>query len=61
MGNIEPIWTFEGGVSGSEYGSFGGWLGLGLISVVGGLVSGVAEALGMCPHTLFAFIYGSLH
>ena len=47
-GNIDPMWTFEQGVA-SEPGtsSFGGWLGLGLISVVSGLVSGVAEALGV--------------
>lgn len=26
----------------------GGWVGLGLIGVVAGLIAGVAEALGMC-------------
>ncbi|KIP09761.1 hypothetical protein PHLGIDRAFT_18523 [Phlebiopsis gigantea 11061_1 CR5-6] len=48
LGNIYPIWTFEQGVaSGSGTSSFGGWLGLGLISIVSGLVSGVAEALDL--------------
>lgn len=48
-GNIQPIWTFDQGVA-TEPGTsaFGGWLGLGLISVVSGFVSGVAEALGSC-------------
>lgn len=56
-------WTFENGVSalkpapnvvsetlakwGWEGVHTGGWLGLGLIGVVAGLVAGVAEALGM--------------
>jgi diacylglycerol kinase (CTP) len=53
-------WSWEAGVQGSgllvswlgvgaEGGwGGGGWLGLGLIGVVAGLVSGVAEALGGC-------------
>ena len=46
-GNVQPVWTFDNGVStDAEATSFGGWLGLGLISVVSGIVSGVAEALG---------------
>jgi diacylglycerol kinase (CTP) len=48
LGNIKPVWTFEhGALTASETSSFGGWLGLGVISIVSGLVSGVAEALGM--------------
>lgn len=44
LGNADPMWSLEGGVAGT--GVLMGWLGLGLISVVGGIISGVAEALG---------------
>ncbi|EKM56821.1 uncharacterized protein PHACADRAFT_254155 [Phanerochaete carnosa HHB-10118-sp] len=45
LGELEPVWTFEGGVEGT--GSFSGWFGLSAISVVSGLVSGVSEALDL--------------
>ena len=50
-GNIQPIWTLEGGVAGTSVGSSGsgvlsGWLGLGVVSVFSGIVSGISEALG---------------
>lgn len=49
FGNIQPVWQWSSGVppSPSDSGSFmSGWLGLGVISVVSGAVSGIAEALG---------------
>jgi diacylglycerol kinase (CTP) len=35
-----------------QAGVTGGWIGLGVVGVVAGLVSGVAEALGACFWTL---------
>jgi len=53
-GNIEPVWTWEDGIAGTSVGTGAeasgvlvGWLGLGVISVVSGLVSGIAEALDL--------------
>ncbi|KAL0581661.1 Diacylglycerol kinase [Marasmius crinis-equi] len=41
-------WWFDGGVSGGQPGySFGGWIGLALISVCAGMISAVAEALDL--------------
>lgn len=55
-GNIEPIWTWEGvagtSVAGAETGVLAGWVGLGVVSVFSGLVSGVSEALGTYLHLL---------
>lgn len=45
-GVAEPLWTWDHGLVGARAGSVGGWAGLGVISLVGGLISGVAEALG---------------
>jgi len=55
MGNVQPLWHWDSGVvypladgSGTVGSSFmGGWTGLGVMSVVGGVVSGVAEALDL--------------
>ena len=44
LGKADPIWSWEGGVTGT--GVLAGWAGLTLISVVSGLISGVSEALG---------------
>ncbi len=44
VGNIDPTWTLGGGVAGT--GVLGGWVGLSVVSLVTGLVSGVSEALG---------------
>lgn len=44
-------WVWDSGVSSSSLGgtrAAGGWIGLGVVGVVAGLVSGVAEALGAC-------------
>lgn len=50
-GNIQPAWTWtEGPValnSASAGGLLSGWTGLGLLAVVGGVISGVAEALDL--------------
>ncbi|GJE97593.1 hypothetical protein PsYK624_138140 [Phanerochaete sordida] len=45
LGEEEPVWTLEGGIGGT--GSFSGWVGLGAISVISGLVSGISEALDL--------------
>ncbi len=45
-GIVEPIWSWEDGVAGTS-GVLAGGLGLGVVSVVSGLVSGVAEALDL--------------
>ena len=45
-GIVEPIWDWESGVAGTS-GALAGWLGLGVVSIVSGLVSGVAEALDL--------------
>ncbi|KAI0342554.1 hypothetical protein BDW22DRAFT_1331066 [Trametopsis cervina] len=51
-GIIEPIWTWEDGVVGTSTGTgaaktgvLTGWLGLGVISIFTGIVSGISEAL----------------
>lgn len=52
LGNIQPLWSLEPGSAihvveaAGEKAVASGWGGLGLISVVSGVVSGVAEALG---------------
>lgn len=50
IGDVAPVWTWEGGVTGTHIGDAGGvlagWIGLTVISLVSGIVSGVAEALG---------------
>lgn len=54
LGNIQPVWTHEAGTvfhvveTAGEKVVASGWAGLGLISVMSGIVSGVAEALGKC-------------
>lgn len=40
----DVTWFWDGGVFGS--GGFGGWVGLSIIALFAGLVSGIAEALG---------------
>ncbi|KAF7792227.1 hypothetical protein EIP86_003261 [Pleurotus ostreatoroseus] len=45
VGNITPIWSWAGGVTGT--GVLTGWVGLGIISVVNGIISGVSEALDL--------------
>lgn len=44
LGEAEPVWSWDGGVTGT--GVLTGWAGLTLISIVSGLISGVSEALG---------------
>lgn len=53
LGNIQPLWTHQAGTAfhvvqtAGEKAIASGWSGLGLISLVSGLVSGVAEALDL--------------
>ena len=44
--NVMRSWGWEGVKT-------GGWVGLGILGVVAGLVAGVAEALGTSPHLDF--------
>jgi diacylglycerol kinase (CTP) len=44
FGGRELVWSFERGVN--ETGTLAGWVGLSIIGLVAGLVSGVAEAMG---------------
>lgn len=46
FGGKELVWSFEKGVTGS--GTLSGWLGLSIVGLVAGLISGVAEAMGEC-------------
>ncbi|KAJ3549084.1 hypothetical protein NM688_g5220 [Phlebia brevispora] len=45
LGNIQPVWSWNSGITGT--GVLAGWMGLGIISVVAGVISGVAEALDL--------------
>lgn len=48
MGVAEPLWTWDAGLVEAKSTLLCGWAGLSAISLVGGLISGVAEALGQC-------------
>jgi len=52
-------WVWEGGTSpsSSSTGATGSWIGLGVVGVVAGLVSGVAEALGVFPDYHFCGVF----
>lgn len=63
---IEPIWTWEGvaGTTSIETegtGTLAGWVGLGVISALTGIVSGVAEALGKWLYLLRQCFVGLTH
>jgi diacylglycerol kinase (CTP) len=45
-------WAWANSETHRQAGVTGGWIGLGVVGVVAGLVSGVAEALGACFWTL---------
>ncbi|KAH8102311.1 hypothetical protein BXZ70DRAFT_931436 [Cristinia sonorae] len=47
MGVANPLWTWENGLVEAQTDVLSGWAGLAVLSVVGGLVSGVAEALDL--------------
>ncbi|TCD69783.1 hypothetical protein EIP91_006319 [Steccherinum ochraceum] len=47
LGVAEPLWTWEAGLVESQSMLLSGWSGLGVLSVVGGLISGIAEALDL--------------
>ena len=67
-GGRDVIWSWDGGVRGYKNGATvamgaGGPLGLLVIAVVAGVISGVAEALGALFNTTFGFLetkYGFL-
>lgn len=46
LGVADPLWTWNEGLVEAKTGLLSGWIGLGVISIVSGLISGVAEALG---------------
>jgi hypothetical protein len=65
-GGGDLSWTFEGGVKrvdvvggsggGNGFGfETGGWMGLGAIALVTGVVAGIAEALGMSLRLCIGF------
>lgn len=58
MGVADPVWTLQQGLVESKTGLLSGYAGLGALSVVGGLISAVAEALGKCTGPPFT---GFLH
>ncbi|EKM74635.1 hypothetical protein AGABI1DRAFT_116813 [Agaricus bisporus var. burnettii JB137-S8] len=45
FGGKELVWSFEKGVTGT--GTLSGWLGLSIVGLVAGLISGVAEAMDL--------------
>ncbi|THH29166.1 hypothetical protein EUX98_g5024 [Antrodiella citrinella] len=47
LGVAEPVWTWSDGLVEAKTGLLSGWVGLCVLSVVSGLVSGVAEALDL--------------
>jgi diacylglycerol kinase (CTP) len=53
MGQSVKAVLRDAGVSGLPT---GGWVGLAVISIVSGLVTGIAEALGASSFLLFAFV-----
>jgi diacylglycerol kinase (CTP) len=61
LGGVRSASTFLGrlGYTGSGLAGAGGWSGLGAIGVLAGLVSGVAEALGMLFPRSFTLDYSS--
>jgi len=47
LGVADPIWTWSEGLVEAKTGLLSGWTGLGVISIVSGFISGVAEALDL--------------
>ena len=54
LGVAEPMWTWSEGLVEARTHVLSGWTGLSIISLAGGLISGVAEALGETCHFFYS-------